>query len=294
MASAKSFGDFVIAHSILSAIDDRAKHRVRLVALSHLKALNSILPGKVPVTIVDSGEDRVPAVFDVKKCGALAAVRSALSLRRVFQGVLRDDREVLAFDMLGPRERFIAGRWPVIAPTIRSANIYVTYARFLADQEIKTTLGESRRLDANSSSTVGIFPESRLATKRLSPTTIDTILKVVARAGLTARVFVLAGDSVGAADCPAAVKIPRDFASLANAIRSVDAVISADSLPAHLADYFGRPVYVALRAKNEYWLPYTCFTEQHWGLFGDESHFSDSLENFSRTLREVRPTVGAN
>jgi len=278
VASAKSFGDFVIAHSVIHRIENRAKSRVRLIACSHLRDLNSILPDGVRVTLVDSGEDRVPAVFDVKKCGMSAAVQSALSLRRRFQHIERYDHETLAFDVLGVRERFIAGRWPVIAPRTKGRNIYETYSQFLAEQEIRTAPMAS--MNTATARSVGIFPESRLVAKRLTAGTLSVILDCIARAGLDAKMFILSGDPAPPRDHPCIVNIPRNFESLADAIRRVDCVISADSLPAHLAEYLARPVFVASPAPNEYWLPLGCFTNKYWGIVAEEAILSASLDRF--------------
>ncbi len=249
-----------------------------MIACSHLRDLNSILPDGVRVTLVDSGEDRVPAVFDVRKCGVPAAVRSALSLRRRFQGIERCDHETLAFDVLGVRERFIAGRWPVIAPKTRGRNIYETYAQFLAEQHIRTT--PLAATPVGSARSVGIYPESRLKAKRLTAGALAIILDRVARAGLDAKLFILDADPSAPRDHPCIVHISRTFTSLADSIRSVDCVISADSLPAHLAEYFGRRVFVASPAPNEYWLPQGSFTHQRWGILGREAHFLSSLDTF--------------
>jgi ADP-heptose:LPS heptosyltransferase len=279
VASAKSFGDFVIVHSVLHRIEKNVKARIRLIACSHLRGLNAILPSDVGVTLVDSGEDRVPALFDFKKCGAAAAVQSALSLRRRFQEIERDANEVLAFDVLGVRERFIAGRWPVISPRTRGPNIYETYSQFLAEQEIRTAAARSP-IHAGAVRSVGIFPESRLAEKRLGAPTLSVILDRAARAGLDAKLFILDGDLPPQREYRCVVNISRNFESLANAIRSVDSVISADSLPAHLGEYFDRPVFVASPAPNEYWLPHACFTNKRWGIFGNQAQFSSLLDRF--------------
>jgi hypothetical protein len=103
--------------------------------------------------------------------------------------------------------------------------------------------------------------------------------------GLEAKLFILDGDISPLVRHPRAVTISRNFESLASAIRSVDSVISADSLPAHLAEYFGRPVFVASPAPNEYWLPYGCFRQERWGIFHDEAQFGASLDGFLVDLR---------
>lgn len=285
IASAKSFGDFVIAHSMLHRVEDGAKSNIRMIACSHLRALNEILPHDVVVTVVDSGENRVPAVFDVKKCGAIAAAKSALSLRRRLQRIERKNDELLAFDVLGARERFIAGRWPVVGPKSTAANIYATYARFLNDQEIPTR--EAPSTTAEAARSVGIFPESRLAKKRLASPTLSVIADRAVAARLEAKIFVLDGDRTVDRAQPGVIAISRDFESLGAAIRSVDFVISADSLPAHLAEYFNLPVFVASLYPNEYWLPHGCFTHQRWELFDNRAKFSAALDRFFAESRKL-------
>jgi ADP-heptose:LPS heptosyltransferase len=278
VVSAKSFGDFVIAHSVLHRIEPEAHDRVRLIAGSHVRDLTTILPEDVRVTFLALAEERVPAIFDVRKRGALSAVRSALWLRRELNELERLDQEVLAFEGLGMRERFIAGGWPVISPQ-RTRNIYETYARFLTDRGIPVA-SATMAVTGAPIRLVGIFPESRLAAKTLNEATVATIMQRVSLAGFEARLFIMEGDPTTAAEADCVVRIPRNFESLAAAIRSVDCVISADSLPAHLADYFARPVFVAAPVANEYWLPNGCYSAQSWGLFSNPAAFSLSLDRF--------------
>jgi hypothetical protein len=284
VAITKSFGDFVIAHSVLHTVEDNAKDRVRLIACGHLKRLNASLPNDVRVTFVNSGDEHVPALFDLKKRGAIAAVNSAFSLRRAFQEIERVHNEALAFHMLGVRERFIAGRWPVIAPRNRGANIYETYHQFLAEQQIRASPA-LLPIRAGNARSVGVFSESRLVEKRLTAPTLSLIFNRAAAAGIDAKLFILDGDPVPQLEVPRVANIPRNFESLADAICSVESVVSADSLPAHLAEYFARPVFVASSRPNEYWLPFGCFAAKHWGVFGNAAEFSASLDAFFAELR---------
>jgi hypothetical protein len=284
IASARSFGDFVIAHSVLHRVEAGARARIRLIACNHVRELNSVLPGGVRVTLLNSGGRQVPAIFDVKKRGAWAAAESALSLRREFRAAERSDGEALAFSTFGIRERFIAGGWRVLVPRKKAANIYETYRHFLAEHEIKSCRPPAPSRN-DSIRTVGVFPESRLAEKRLTAATLTQIFERASCAGLDATLYLLEGDPASYGVQPRVVTMPRNFASLTKAINSVDCVISADSLPAHLAEYYARQVFVASSVPNEYWLPHGSFVQRQWGTVGETKQFSVSLDAFFSRLR---------
>lgn len=279
IANFKSFGDFVIAHSVLHRVAEGSKQRVRLISTSHVRDLNAILPVDVCVTLMSAGEGRIPALYDVRKRGTLAATRSALSLRREFRSIERGRDETLAFDVVGVRERFISGNWPLAGPRRVASNIYDTYRQFLGERRI-TIVSAPAPACNGVARTVGIFPESRHVAKRLTDQALSVIFDRVARTGMEARLFILDGDVRPKPGYPGVQDIPRNFASLASALTSVDCVITADSLPGHLAEYLGRPVFVASPAPNEYWLPQKCFASRHWGVFADPAGLASSLDRF--------------
>lgn len=280
VVTTKSFGDFVIAHAVLHSVEASARNRVRLIACSHVRELGAILSDDLRVTFLALREDRVPAIFDVRKRGISSAVESALWLRRALRRVPREPGESLAFDGLGLRERLIAGDWPTVALP-RSRNIYETYSQFLAGRGIPTREAKLPQR-SRAARSVGIFPESRLAAKTLDTATLSTIVDQAARAGLQARLMLLDGDPSTAPTGARIVRVQKNFKSLAAAIESVDCVVSADSLPAHLGEYLAKPVFVAAAFPNEYWLPRGCYTGAHWGLFPNPVEFCTSLGRFFR------------
>lgn len=277
VASAKSFGDFVIAHSILNRVADGAKHRIRLISCSHVEPLQAVLPGEVDVTLVNSG-NQVPALFDMRKRGLVAATQSALTLRREFRRIRRKPDEVLTFEPLGVRERFIAGEWHLTKPARRESNVYDTYLELLREHGIQTLPAPPD--PSTKARSIGIFPESRLPQKRLNASALALIFERAALAGMRTRLFLLEGDTPPVPARSETAIIPRSFASLIEALGSVDKIISADSLPAHLGEYLLRPVFVATPAPNEYWLPHRCFQGKRWGNFNHRTEFSAALDRF--------------
>jgi ADP-heptose:LPS heptosyltransferase len=74
--------------------------------------------------------------------------------------------------------------------------------------------------------------------------------------------------------------IPRRFDAFADALAGYAAVISGDSLPAHLAEYRGTPAFVASPVHNRYWLPKRAFLGEHWGLIHERAELMVRLRRF--------------
>jgi hypothetical protein len=99
---------------------------------------------------------------------------------------------------------------------------------------------------------------------------IGRVVDQLGRAGLRPLVIALDGEKL---DLPAGApvrRIERNFGAVSAAVCSSALVVSADSVPAHLAEYFDVPTYVLSPAPNEYWLPLSSFLTRGWSLFGDE------------------------
>jgi len=74
--------------------------------------------------------------------------------------------------------------------------------------------------------------------------------------GARAEVMLLEGErpSLEGADLPIVV-VPRDFAAMRQAIEQADAVISPDSMTAHLAEHCNKPVLIVTPEHKFYWMP---------------------------------------
>ena len=262
IASFKAFGDFVIVHSIVSAIREH-RNRVRILAGSHLDALAEIMPGGVTVTRVELRDQLVPPLFDARLRGPAAALRSGLELRKALTRVERRPHETLVVDRACWRSRWIGRSWPVVGVHGVAPNVYAGYARSLDERGFPVSLDSAphplrgRR--------VGVFPGSRLARKAIPADVLHAIVRAIEAAGFSANVIRIDGEAP--IDGVPFTTIPRTFRNLLDALASVDVVVSADSLPAHLGECFGRRVFVASPTPNHYWLPHRCFANGHCALF---------------------------
>ncbi|ALS59541.1 hypothetical protein AT302_07025 [Pandoraea norimbergensis] len=283
LVSLKAFGDLVIARAALrqagSAADD-----VQMFIGEHLIELHEALSPRAGTRVIEHGPG-VPAFFDVKKAGAVSAMCSGVKLRKSLRTLTAASDTTLVFDRLGARERFLAGRAPSMALPA-SQNIYRAYMQLLGTAASAPSVTTS----ANAVATpclgdrpplVGIFPGSRIAAKQLPPDLIAWIAHKCRAAGADVEVFCLEGEPL-APQSPVykTTVVPRRFSAMLQAVGSVDRVVSADSMPAHLAEFVARPVFVASPVTNTYWLPLSSLEHDRWALFGELALLEARLNAF--------------
>lgn len=262
IASFKAFGDFVIAYSVASSIREHG-HRVRILAGSHLEGLASVLSGGVTITRVQVRDDQLPALFDVRLCGVAAAFRSGLELQKTLAHLDRRPSEMLVVDRACWRSRWIGRSWPIAHAVWGVANVYADYAEALSATGFLVSLDTAPHPIRGQR--VGIFPGSRIARKVIPTNVLRVAMLAIERAGFSPCIVRIDGDPM--IDGLPFVTIPRTFGSLLDSLNTLDVVVSADSLSAHLGEYAGRRVFVVSRSPNPYWLPHRCFHNGHSSLF---------------------------
>lgn len=259
----KAFGDFVIAATVLDRVERSPDAGLCLLAGSHLRELALAVKPLSPIAFFDSGEPTVPALFDWRRKGSLAALRSAGHLRRTIARSKKREA-ILVLDRSGIRERALA--WPARAKALPSAdNIYRAYSGFLAGQGYP--LGSSVLAPFGSGDEIGIFPASRLRAKELTIELVREVCRHIVEAGATPVICLLEGErpDILACDLPHRV-IQRTFTALAAQVGALAGAVSADSLPAHLAERAGIPIFVFTPRDNRYWLPLSSFDRRRWSL----------------------------
>lgn len=246
--SFKAFGDLVIAcHYLrrLSTEDDV------LFCADHLRPLLNALEYSRPVEWLGDSPEDVPALFDIRKRGALAAAKSAWVLRRAVRDVTCP-RDVIVFDRSGWRQKWISAGRVTREVASGEENIYLDYEKFLGLESVRAAPATSgQRLKR-----IGIFPDSRMAVKQIPEALVIQMVATIRKLDVEVRV-VRAGpqSEINTLD------------GLVATVKTIDAVISADSLPAHLAEYLARPVFVVTSQPNPYWLPKSVFLQGNSALF---------------------------
>lgn len=272
----KAYGDLVIVRSSMRHLEgcDGAPF---LVIGSHLVELNEVFGSEIKVIVISHGEGGVPAFFDVRKKGVFAALKSGWRLHALINEAIQSPCSPLLFDSVGAREGYLASSNKAVGLP-DSPNIYLSYAIALGNKSLSALNGQCTKFVDGS---VGIFPSSRIHRKTMPPNVISWLVNACYIRGLQCKVYVLDGESIHLPNLgDRVVVVPRTFQAMAMAVREVDAVLSADSMPAHLAEFYLKPVFVVSPSENLYWLPISSFLNNHWSLFSCSLFCELKLDKF--------------
>ena len=270
--SFKAYGDLVIACNFLRMTDPSLNG---LLAGSHLRPLIQAIGFDGTQQIIEVGSN-VPAFFDVNKCGYVSAIREGFSLRsQIHKSVYRRENDCLVFDSLGIRQRFLGWPFPLEAVARGTGNIYLDYANYLGidcDSSMVTAKGLDQLFER-----VCIFPDSRITAKELPESLIAAVVRENNKLGKET-VLVKIGEPTALPPL-GSLKVLwiNGFNQLVDQVRSSDLVVSADSLPAHLAEYFGVPNFVFLSKSNDYWMPLSCYRNGFFSEFNSLAGYAELL-----------------
>lgn len=276
----KAFGDLTIASSVLRRVPLEERQLCSLLIAPHLADLCALLAPGCEVEVLNTG-NILPPLFDLKKHGLRAVLKSAFELRHALAHAARG--RTLVFDRLSYRERtIVGGRAALPIGAHLAPNVYTAHEAFL--ERTLPGIALTRPLTPwqgrRASPSIGLFPYSRVAAKDVPAALMNSMARRCLDHGAEPVLFLLEGEQY--ADLPGIRRkvVPRRFASLAQAICDVDGILSADSLPAHLAEYHERPAFVASPVPNAYYMPPSTFAEHHWGLFSQENELLTRLDCF--------------
>lgn len=266
LCSFKAYGDLVIACNFMRDVDST---EYGLLLGSHLVQLLEALGFAGRCAVLDVGAE-VPAIFDIRKRGFINAVRSGVGLRRAIRSVALNTDDKIVFDKLGIRQRFIS--WPTAVEQIRcgAPNIYLDYHCYFGSS-VKNT--PTRKYIEK----VVIFPDSRISEKSIPDKLVASLCMENEARGIQTLIVKIGQPSPvpGLAQYP--VKWLDGFSLLLDQIAGADAIVSADSLPAHIAEYLGLPVFVFNSIPNEYWMPLSVHLNGWSSMFSDLSRYQQWL-----------------
>lgn len=277
LVSLKSYGDFVIAARARKNLSPN--HDITIVAGEHLRALAQAtgITDKI-YFIGDSSYVDTPAAFDIRKKGKLAAAKSLIDLRRRLK--LGCPNTPLIFDHLGWREKFLAGKFSHLELP-KSKNIYNSYAeifKILNQPFVQKNIPPPQK---SSTGKLLIIPNSRIQNKTIPTSIINETHLRLKEKEISAEVILLEGEQISESLKIKKRIIPRNFNSIANEISQANAIISADSLAAHLGNFYEKKTFVFTPVPNEYWLPSQAFQDASWACFDNTQAFPAWLDRLA-------------
>ncbi|MBV5330565.1 MAG: hypothetical protein JZU65_23535 [Chlorobium sp.] len=272
--SFKAYGDLIIACNCLRKAD---LQKYGILAGSHLRPLLNVIDFDGTTSIIEIGNN-VPALFDTKKCGYVNAFRNGLLLRSKIQLSVQQQNDSFVFDSLGMRQRFLTWPYPVGAINMGSDNIYLDYARYL-ELDDRCNI-QSQNSEVKNPGRVYIFPDSRIIHKVLPDWLVIEIAKENSKIGKKT-ILVKVGIPVPLPQFYSLqIQWVDGFDQLMEQVHKADVLVSADSLPAHLAEYVGTPVFVFSPIPNDYWMPLSCFKKGCFSGFSSLTKYIDWISHF--------------
>jgi hypothetical protein len=242
----RSYGDFMVG---LYALKHKPNHSYTLIASSHLeplyKALEETVDWPLPsVTFVELGIRKGLLAAFTNKFLFTSQAYNELSLLRSYIQALKRKQPTAKFCVEQFRRRKLLSLFTGVKfgaiHTDAVKNIYDSYMQFFRDGEHTTEIAEQKQVTK-----FIIFPDSRLVKKQL-PINFTEALVQKARMANTEGKIAYFNQSY------------KNFDELIALIKNTKMIFSADSLPAHIAQYFDVPhkIYYKERINKEWVTPY--------------------------------------
>lgn len=236
--SIKSFGDFLIIISVLDSLDS---NEYTVLTLCQNKNLYEVLNTSVPVEYLTEFNN-VPAFFDIKSRGVVDAFKEYIKMRSCLHLYANQIRDVSFYtDSYDLRYFLLLHGFPRCNVYKNGSNIYEDYFyRFQGNKSISVYSNSSKIQSAS------IFPDSRLRSKCMKPSDIDSIEEIFKKMGIASRLCSFNKN--------VSTTTYRNFDELKRLILTSEMVVSSDSLVAHLAYYLKVPVFTVFNFRNDYWI----------------------------------------
>lgn len=224
----RSYGDFVVALFVLQEVKQPNNHYIASLHLQPLyNALQHVLDKQLPpFEFIDLGiQYGLLSVFTNRYFFSTNTVQELKALRKYIKQAKPKAANSYWLEQ-GTRKQYIEIATGETMNSIHdnpNHNIYDSYTNFCRSN-VKNNLIINNRSINN----VAVFPDSRLKRKCLSAQTIDIVGNTLSATGKKITVHYFG-------------KTYTNFESLIEQVVTTDFVISSDSLPAHIAQFFNKP-----------------------------------------------------
>lgn len=253
--SCLAYGDFVVDAYFSTLIKNS-----KLLCPSYLKTLADALNFPCDhIEYFDLESTIPPDAFNIKRKGLKKAVDSLFQLKNALKPFCKE--EFILFNSYDFRWKFINPTKQFQAVRSRHENIYQAYyERFSLSFDLN-------RINVEAPKKISIFPDSRQQQKCIPFSTVISLQNTLNKFGIESKVI-----SNREIKSPLSMAINIDtLEGLILEIKNADFVITADSLPMHLARFYSVPGWVILNRPNPFLLPPETIKLKRWSLFYDDS-----------------------
>ena len=282
----RSFGDFTIAISVLrksSILEGYVFYASKHLEPLYIDLKNSLPDIDLNIHFIDLEiKKKVFGFFTNKHSIELHSFRELMNLRRwvrdeglgveEFRG-LEGGRTQLFFEQRRKQwmiAAFIGGIFPYIHK--KSRNIYDSYLKHFG---VAPEMLAFSTQPTNAIHTILVLPESRKKSKSFQPSFIHELASSMLKNEFDVTTAFFKNIST-VPDGKVATHV--SFTDLIRLIQAADLVITADSLPAHLAQLLGKPHFVYYEATpNQEWTTPFCNLNKAFGEMGDLSSLQTYL-----------------
>lgn len=271
----RSFGDFTIAISVLrrsSLLEEYVFYASKHLEPLYLDLKKSLPDLDLNIHFIDLAiKKKVFGFFTNKHSIEVHSFRELMILRRWVRGMMNTGIGNKGTELFFEQRRkqwFIAPYMGKTFPYIhqKSRNIYLSYFQHFG---VEPGLLSIQNPAPSALKRILVLPESRKPSKSLKPLFIHQLRKALLSKGfeVTTGFFKQAP-----LQTEGKVAVHVAFADLIHLIKEADLVVTADSLPAHLAQLLEKPhfVYYSTKPEQEWTTPF-CNLNKSYGVMGDLS-----------------------
>ena len=272
----RSFGDFVITASVIKA---HATGPVPVILPHYLRDIfTSIGSHEYFDVLKHINFDNQPAFFEIYKVtDTRNATRLLRDMKAIFK-VLTADYEYL-LDYSSKRLLYTGARlrWPAVNQNIYKAK-YDLFARYFRLKPYHNDMG-ILPFEKNNARVL-VLPDSRIKDKEINPELVSEILSRFGAGRVAVAKFSAAPHAGGS------ILSYGSFTQLLNLINSYQLIISAESLPYHLANYCGKPHFVIYNKsrhfKDSFMTPY--MQSHGFYAFAEQNGHTDVINKLETIL----------
>ena len=210
---------------------------------------------------------KTPAFFNLKNSSFIEILDSLIQLRRTLRLISFENLECSIFlDRKRKFQDFFLGSNTVTPREL--SNVYLSHIEFYQNAGHKKIKMLNEVNTIKRKGMIRIFPYSSNVRKDLSPTHLRQLSLALTVLNQEHEIIYMTGDKIADTNVPHSF-IEKSFSALIDVIQKSKSVISCDSLPGHLSNFIGTPIFSILPSSNKYWLPYASYMND-WFLTFEE------------------------